>query len=347
MTPIILDANFNRIAELDDFISFIWTTRYYSAGDFELCADISRVGALPIGYYVTRKEDDTHVGIIESVSVQRTEEARDMVIASGRFLPAFLARRIIPGQTQLSGLVTDGIETLINDNAISPENTDRAIDGMTFTCEATTTEEMEVQYTGVNLLETIEAICETYGIGLDCTLGENNSFDVRIYEGVDRSYNQTENPYIVFSDLNDNLLTSSYGENRTTYVTDVLVGGEGTGTSQTLVWSAKDSQTGLDRYEEYLDASNAVTNDHIVTQQVYEQQLNELGLQEIAQNTFTEAFQGEVDFANVKLGVDVNVGDICTIENSRWGVYINSRLVEVIESIDEEGAYSATPTFGA
>ena len=344
MIPIILNENFERAAEIDDFISFIWTTRYYTSGDFELCADISRADVLAVGNYVTRKSDDSHVGIIETIKFQYNEDHEEMIIVSGRFLPAFLSRRIISSQTQLSGLISDCIESLINENAINPTITARQIPGLTFSSSVTSSTEMDAQYTGENLLDTIASICETYSIGFDCTLGENNAFNFSLYEGVDRSYAQSTNPHVVFSDLYDNLLTSEYDEDRQSYVTDVLVGGEGEGTSQTIVWAAKDSQSGLNRYESFLDASSAVTNENIITQETYEKQLEGLGLEEVT--SYTTAFSGEVDFTNVILGVDINVGDLCVIENTRWGIYINSRLVEVIESIGEDGAYAAVPTFG-
>ena len=62
--------------------------------------------------------------------------------------------------------------------------------------------------------------------------------------------------------------------------------------------------------------------------------------------SFTAAFTGVVDFRNIEYKKDVFIGDICVIENTKWGIYINSRLVEVIESIDESGQYTITPTFG-
>lgn len=344
MIPIILNENFERAAEIDDFISFIWTTRYYTSGDFELCADISRANVLAVGNYVTRKSDDTHVGIIESVKFQYTEEHEEMIIASGRLLPALLSRRIISSQTQLSGLISECIKNLIEENAINPKDSARQIPGLTFSSSVTSADTMDAQYTGENLLDTIASICETYSIGFDCTLGDNNAFNFSLYEGVDRSYAQSVNPYVVFSDLYDNLLTSEYDEDREHYVTDVLVGGEGEGINQTIVWAAKNSQSGLNRYESFLDASSAVTNENIITQETYEKQLEGLGLEQVT--SYTTAFTGQVDFTNVELGVDINVGDVCVIENARWGMYINSRLVEVIESIGEDGAYAAVPTFG-
>ena len=61
---------------------------------------------------------------------------------------------------------------------------------------------------------------------------------------------------------------------------------------------------------------------------------------------WTTAFSGTVYFDNVKYKQDVFLGDLCVIENSVWGIYINARLVEVIESVSETGEYSIIPAFG-
>ena len=343
MIPTILNPARERIAEIDDFTSFIWTQRFYASGDFELCADISRLPFLVPGNYVMRKNDN-RAGIIEKIQVSRSEEKQEMVIASGRMLPSILSRRIISTQTQISGLVTASIELLITENAINPSNTARKITDLSFTNNSASTAQIDAQYTGQGLLETISGLCETNSIGMDCTFDDDYNFVFSLYDGVDRSYAQSVNPYVVFSDQYDNLLNSEYIEDYTDFATDVLVGGEGEGINRTMVWSAKDSQSGLSRYEKFLDASSAVSNDNIITQETYEKQLEGLGLEEVTE--YTTAFSGEVDFSGVELGVDINIGDICTIENVRWGMYINSRLIEVIESIGEDGAYSAVPTFG-
>ena len=47
-----------------------------------------------------------------------------------------------------------------------------------------------------------------------------------------------------------------------------------------------------------------------------------------------------------RVSLRVNVGAIGDVENAGWGVYINTRLVEVIESTSETGVYTITPTFG-
>lgn len=343
MVPIIMNKNYERIAELDDYISFIWTTRFYKPGDFELCIDIKNADILQVGNYVLRREDD-HAGIIEKIQFKRTEEAQEMVIVSGRMVSSIIGRRVISNQTQVNGLVSDCIGLLIDENVINPAAANRKISNFTFTNDSNSAAEMDAQYTGENLLDTVSSLCETYSIGMDCILDENNNFAFNLYDGIDRSYAQSVNPYIVFSETYDNLLNSELDEDRTGYVTDVLVGGEGEGINRTMIWSAKDSQTGLNRFESFLDASTAVTNENIITQETYEKQLEGLGLEEVTE--YTTAFTGEVSFDNVELGRNVNIGDIVTIENVRWGKRINSRIIEAIESIGEDGTYSLIPTFG-
>lgn len=343
MIPIVLDASFQRIAELDSYISFIWTERFYKPGDFEVCIDIRYSDYLQIGNYIQRKYDE-HLGVIEKIQYKRTEEQQEMIIVSGRLIQSILGRRVISTQTQISGRVTAGIELLINENVINPLNSQRRIQNCTFDNESQSTATMDAQYTGANLLETINSLCETYSVGIDCVLDAHNNFAFSLYDGVDRSYNQSTNPYVVFSEDYDNLLNSEYDEDFSTYVTDVLVGGEGEGINRTMVWANAQAKSGLARYETFLDASSAVTNENIITQQTYESQLRGLGLELVTD--YTKAFSGEVDFSGVEYGEDLDLGDIVTIENKRWGMRINSRLIEVIESIGEDGAYNVVPTFG-
>ena len=353
MIPIILNSNFEKTVYCDDFISFIWTSRFYTAGDFELILDISRANDIQIGYYIAREDEMSneayHLGVVEEVKATMSETRQETITIKGRLLPGLFSRRVIASQTQLDGAAQDCISAIVNENAIAPTNSDRKLyPRITFSTPQDNDDEVEVQYFGENLLDAVSNLCESYSFGLDgMYIPATDTLAFSIYRGTDRSFGQSENPYVVFSDKYDNLLTSEYTENFSDYATDVLVGGEGEGANQTIVWSANQSQSGLDRYETYLDASSAVSNENIITQATYESQLDELGLLEISSKaTYTSAFSGEVDFSNVKLNEDVFVGDIVTIQNSKWGMSINSRIVEIIESTDASGVYTAIPTFG-
>lgn len=345
MIPIIMNTSFVRLAEVDNYISFIWATRYYTNGEFELCVpvDENTITLFQEDYYVIRDDDD-HVGIIEKITIEKTTDNQERAIVSGRFLSSILARRIIAVQTQVSGQVASCIQTLINQNAISPSISARQIPNLSFVSQLTSSNTIQAQYTGKNLLETISEISQTYGIGFKTILTENNGFQFTLFEGVDRSYDQSVNPYVVFSDEYDNLISAQYEESHQELVTDVLIAGEGEGLDRKTLWVTKDAPTGLARYEFYQDARNASTNDGEIDDTTYYNQLRGEALESIT--TFTSAFTGEVDFSNIEYKKDINIGDICTIKNTRWGIFINTRLVEIIESVSESGAYTITPSFG-
>lgn len=344
--PIILDKNFIKLGVLDSFASLIWTTRYYDAGDFELCIGITENASewLKTGNYVMQTEDDTNIGIIESVSADISEQQTYRIIARGRFLPAILARRIIAQQTQVTGLISSGIYQLINDAIISPAIPARRIENFTIQQSYEGQETIDAQYTGYNLLETITDICTTNHIGFNVKYSEGQ-FVFFLYKGVDRSYDQDVNPHVIFSDQYDNLLTSQLIEDITYKVTDALVAGEGEGLERRTVWVSNDEDpTGIERYEGYVDSRHVRSSDGLTNDNDYINALREEGKEELTE--YTTAFSGEVDFYNIKYGRDIFLGDLCTVENSKLNKRLNARLVEVIESMDETGRYTIIPTFG-
>lgn len=346
MIPIIANSSFEKLAVIDYYSSFIWTSRYYSAGDFELCVPVNAdtVNLFRRGNYVFREGSDD-VGIIERLDISKDQDNRELIIAKGRFLASILGRRIVSVQTQINNRrVSEALYTLIENEIITPAIPARAIPNFTIDDSFESSGYITIQITGKNLLEVIGKICEENGIGFKVVLDPEGNFVFRLYEGTDRSYGQSVNDFVVFSETYDNLFSSEYEENYSNIITDVLIAGEGEGLDRKTVWATREGLSGLDRYEYYQDARNTSSNDGEIPEQEYLEQLASEALESIT--SYTTAFSGEVDFSGVQYGSDLFLGDICTIENSRWGLFMNSRLVEVIESTDETGAYTITPTFG-
>ena len=343
LLPVVMTDQFIRIAVLDDYSSFIWSSRYYTTGDFQLIVDATPeyMSLFKEQYYIVR-DDDENVGIIENIFVERTEDGNDRLIIKGRFIDSVIGRRIIAEQTTVSGKISDCIEQLLDENIINPSNAARQIDNFIIDSYEVATA-FQAQYTGKNLLETISAICETYGIGYKVTLNADHEFVFKLYEGVDRTYDQNVNDWVIFSDTYDNLISSEYEENYQKVVTSVLVAGEGEGLDRKTAWVG-DDKTGLERYEVYKDQRNIRSNDGEIPEEEYIELLKEAGKESLTK--YTTAFTGKVYFENIKYKTDIGLGDLCVIQNDNWGIYINSRLVEVIESVDETGAYTITPTFG-
>lgn len=343
MLPVIMDTDFNRLAVIDDYTSFIWTSRYYESGDFELVVDVNEknMSLFRQDYYVVRDDDD-NVGIVEDIVIQRDDDGLEQLIITGRFLDSILGRRIIAAQTTVTGKISNCINTLITQNIINPSVASRQIVNFTLGSYTINTT-MQAQYTGKNLLEVVSDVCKTYGIGFKVTLNAQHQFVFVLYEGIDRTYDQNVNPWVIFSDQYDNLLSSEYEECYMNMATAVLVAGEGEGEDRKTQW-VTDGATGLSRHEVFKDQRNIQSNNGQISTADYNKLLQEAGKESLTK--YTTAFTGTVYFDNLTYKEDVNLGDLCVIENSRWGLSINCRLVEVIESVSETGEYTIVPTFG-
>lgn len=345
MEFILLDKKLNRIHLIDDYIDCIWIDRYAQCGEFTLNVDVNNTTReyVQLGYYIARYDDD-NVGIIEDITFIRDEKLKSTMQVKGRFLASILARRIIATQTQVDCGVSKAIYTLIYDNVINPSMITRKIDN--FICaEDIFVDKLKAQYTGKNLLEVIEDICFVYDLGFKVILTRDKKFMFKLYKGTDRSYDQKVHSYVIFSDTYDNLLSSEYNENTSELVTDVLVAGEGEGLERKTLWVALKEQSGLDRFELYKDQRNISTNNDDVAEDEYYKQLEEEGLETI--HDITKKFDGEVYFDSYVYKKDIFIGDMCVILNSSWGIGINARLTEVVETVNSNGLKQIAPTFGA
>ena len=348
--PIIYNNNlvypedgYGRLADIDDYSSFIWTTRYNTSGDFQLIVDARpeyRDIFLPDNF--VNREDVPESGIIESIQLKRNEDGRNQYIIKGRFVDSVLARRIIvPSTPTATAQTVDAfIHTLISNNAIVYESDARHIPGITWGgYTGSTLEEITGQYTGKNLLTTIQDLCKTYNIGYRMNYN-SGLLMFNLFQGKDRTYDQSTNDRVIFSDKFENLLSSQYQEDYQKKVTSVLVTGK-EGFDGIRAW-AGGNVPGFSRYEIYKEERSAVQDE--LTDSEFYTQLENIGSDYIT--NYTSSFSGSVLFDSYKFREDVDVGDICVIECSDSGLSFEAGLMEVIESVDESGKYSAQPSFG-
>lgn len=351
MELLILDENLSGVDTLDIFESLIWTDRYSKCGDFEIYvpASTKMLSKLRKNRYLYLKESE-HVMIIEDTNIETDVEEGAHLCVTGRSLESILERRIIWNQTVLSGSLQDGIEKLLNENAISPSIPERKIPNLSFEKSedsSITSLTLEAQYWGENLYETIVGICESFSIGFKILLDGTN-FVFSLYAGVDRSYEQTKNPYVVFSPNFDNLLNSNYIESDKTLKTVTLIAGEGEGSNRktTTAEAASGSGEGLKRREMFTDAgdiSQTVDNQQI-SDSDYLNQLKQRGDEELAKNKATSSFEGQVD-SNVTYfyGSDYYLGDVVQVSNE-YEIQSRSRVTEYVMCQDESGI-DTYPTF--
>lgn len=330
----ILDKSLRTIGVIDTYTSIIWTKRYFTYGDFELYFPVSHLDILAIGNYIYRLDDDK-IMLIENLNITTDTENGNFLTVSGRSVECLLSRRIVWNQTTFSGTVENLIYKLIRENAIEPTDSNRIIPLLSIGTSQGFTETIEKQITGTNLLDVIINLCTTYQYGFKITL-QGGKFVFSLYKG-------NENTGVVFSPEFDNLINSSYQRNISEYANVALVAGEGEGAARKTYTVGNAS--GLDRSEIYVDSRDLSTNtEEPITTEEYNAILATRGEEKLAEHSVTEGFEGNVEPSGTyKYKTDWNLGDIVQVVNE-YGIAGNPRIVEIIESEDENG-HSIIPTF--
>lgn len=349
------NADFDVIGILDTAQSVIWHSVYYGVGDFEIYISLQdALSVLTDARYITRPNNN-EVGVIESILIADDNESGKMITIKGRFAKSLLDRRIIYNlsgtsnkATILRGNVETNVRRLVNENAIASRSLGvlelGAVAGISKIIVDDNGAAAQKQVSFENLLDYTEEMLKEYGIASTMKLS-GHRLQYIIYEGADRSADNTDgNQPIVFSKEHDNLLSSEYTYNSTQEKNVALIGGEGEGIDRFCVLLG--TYSGIKRKEVFVDASSirkTYKDDDDVEQTYsdsdYTAMLKAQGHQATSAMQVIEDFNGTIDITNGnwKLGVDVFLGDIVTVQDNDIGVYKNVRLGEVTEYQDQDG----------
>lgn len=348
MNLFVLDTNFQSLTVIDTYKSLIWTDRYSQYGDFELYTLITDdiLNYVKQDYYLWTPESE-HVMIIEKILIKSDAEDGNTLTVSGRSIESILDRRIVWGRLRVNGNLQDGVKTLLDECIINPTDENRKIDNFIFeysTDPAITELTLTAQYTGNSLYEVITKICNEHGLGFKITLNYDMQFVFKLYAGVDRSYNQFANPYVIFSPDFDNLLNSNYVESKSALKTCSLIAGEGEGAARKF--ASIGGGSGLNRRELFTDARD-ITSDlgdgEFLSDEAYEALLMQRGKEKLTESAEVVTFEGEVEPSIMfKYGEDYFIGDIIQIANE-YGHESTARIGEIVISENEEGI-SVYPT---
>lgn len=353
MNVMLYDKNFVMQKVFDTYKSLVWADRYSTYGDFELyfAMDPDLLNYVKHDYYLAIDKSE-HWMIIEGIKIQTDIEDGNLLVVTGKSLESILSRRIIWGQQTFTGSLQNAIEKMLKDSIISPSDSSRNIPNFIFQKTddpRITALTIDAQYTGDNLYDVVSGLCEEASIGFKIVLNDSNQFVFSLYAGDDRSYDQVNNPYVVFSPDFDNIINSNYLNSIADYKNITLVAGEGEGNARkTLTVKSKSFQTGLYRRELFTDARDISSNVNggTLTTAQYNEKLKTRGNDNLKDHKVSTAFEGEVDAVNSFVyGTDFFVGDIVQITNeySNEGKACISELIFTVEA-DEVSTY---PTFKA
>ncbi len=372
MEFMVLDKNYDGIAMIDTFTSAIWTVRYDEAGDFEIYTPVrlDYLQAMQIGNYLWNRDSD-RLMIIETIEIETDAEQGPQLIITGRSLESILDRRVITNSATLTGSLPVVIEEILSNEII--RSGVRQIPGFIYTrTKDPRITSLNVEFTarGENVYDTICSLCQTYKLGFKVTPHGKGGFNFELYMGADRSYNQNENPYVVFSPSFENLLNSNYIKSFKsyknaiyavgTYQKEVIVKnkykndeGDWVVEEQTTyeeaevtTWGYSESNTpsGLTRREMFIDNGGVNDGEQGGSADAWNTINHQKAITELSGHQTTTAFEGELEATRQYVyGEDFTIGDIVQVENE-FGITGTVYISEIVFSQDANGI-TITPTF--
>lgn len=378
----VLNKVFESVKVIDDYISLVWTERYAKPGEFSLevhAEDLIKYQLIP-GYYLWRK-DTNIVMCIEYVRLNTDSVDGNTILVKGRSMESFLDRRVV-----MEGLTFDGtivevvLNTIFDKNVLSPVDSFRKakLKILEYPPEVKT-DKFTAEFKGETILDVLEELCDVLGYGFSVTMGTTVEEPVfRFYKGIDRSWDQDKNPWVVYSPKLETLLTSEFVFDQTDSATSFVICGEEASqtivpsTGEVLDWpqiwvSTKDENVGWFRRERFIDGSgisrwqgdyifgtfeekdpSAVTHgwkklpaDFYKRLLLYKTQEEQ---EELKQNTLKFEATGDHN-VQWRLGEDMLLGDIVQVINE-YGIGARCRIVETTLSHDRNGI-KYYPTFHA
>lgn len=333
----IYDAGMNFQGIIENQRSLLWNRQYNETGDFELHCPVTpyNIGLLQMGNLVWKK-GSVDAGIIESRHIEEDADTNEIIV-SGRFLTAYMDRRLVRPTYNFSGRAEVAMRTILTNAVAIPHVQLGTLQGYT--------DAIEFQATYKNLLNTQQRIAKQVQFGFrfrpDFT---NKTITFEIYKGLDRSMGQSDRARVIFSEDFRNLNKAIFDENDQVYSNVCYVGGKGEGTERIYVVVGNTSATGLERREIFVNGSDI--SDENLTSAQYQEALKQRGRDKLAECGYYNSVECEaIPYGNFEYLKDYDLGDIVTIKKESWGIAQNLRLSGVTE-IYENGTQTISPVFG-
>lgn len=376
MQLFVLDKSFEVVSLCDTFSSLIWTERYSGYGDFELYlpASIENINMFPRGFYLSLIEPPVYdkngkkietrndVMIIEKTELSTDIEEGDRLVVSGRSLESLLLRRVIPKKVKYeSADPREIIKTILNENIIEPSEPARKIHNFKIAMDSSqrpdTKDKRTYEFDGDYVYDAIKTICDDYdwGFSLDLKTDDNWRTSYLAFStvyGTDRSYEQTKNPYMVFSPRFDNLISSDTIEDDTEFYNSAYVASteetKDNKTRRLIKYVPNNSgRYEWDIRETFYTNSDAKLNDGNNNPRpdsdIYSE-LEKYGKDELKTQKSNDSFNAEIALLNsVQYHRDYDIGDLIQFDNV-YGVNRTARITEYVRNEDDNG-YREYPTF--
>lgn len=341
----VIDKNFNTLTNISEYSYASYTEMYNGLGYFVIhTTDNEDSNILRAqGYYIMLEKDVC--GVIQSINPSINETTREkLLVVQGYLVTELLTRRCIPKSTSMTGTRGAFVNKLVNENCVNPSDTSRKLPIVLNPSLPSESSSEQRQVTGGSIEEAAVEILEAGELGHSVTPVITSKaltgFMFNILKGSDRTIGNTSgNAPVVFSTELKNVLAGDYLYNSQDYKNTAYVAGEGEGTGRT-VRVVNPNNTGVDRYELYVDARDIQSTDeegNTLTAAQYNTALDNRGLDSLKEYIISETYEATLNQQDQKYVYkrDYYLGDKVSIKDEDLGVYLNTRITAVQTSYTE------------
>lgn len=321
----VLDKNFVEIGTISNFDSLIWDRRYYEPGTFEIYVSYDEWEIISGGKYVCRS-DNTDTAIIEHIGFGN--EGKN-VFAKGRMMEALLQDFVIHSQTTFSGTHEAVARSIVSQFAMTK------MSKLQLGELSNIGTSIEVQCTGDNVMdkgyEVLKSVDASLEVIYDYAL---DTLKFRVWNGKDRTSDQSVNTLAVFSDDEGSAESPSYDYDVTDYRNYAYIAGEDSGNNRVIVTLDSRTDSSEDIREVWIDARDLQMEDGMTSNQ-YKALLLQRGSEKMAEYQISEIVDA-IESSNKSLVYrkDFDLGDLCEYINEKNGIYASVRITEVVETYE-------------
>lgn len=333
---------------IEKIASLIWMRRYWSTGEFKLLVPFTTVHArLLVKKNIIMKRGDNEAAEIKYVHINKNSQGLEEIEVQGRFITNWIGKRIVRNQIITTNNTQAILYRIMNENIISPSVAARKIPNILIYSGDISTEAGNIEYVSEPFQNALIA-CETAAKA--AKLGFRIITDVKtvmhyfsVYEGRNLTADQTVNPPCIFSQEFDNIVEQEYTNSIENFKSTAYVGGEEKEDIVRKVSEVGDTYAGLNRDEVFVNATDILQTYEddsgqtvTLTDAQYLTLLTARGAAELEQYAETLAFGSKVNtHANLKYREDFDIGDRVTCINKKWGIKINVRITEIVETYQQ------------
>ncbi|MGY3779129.1 siphovirus ReqiPepy6 Gp37-like family protein [Isobaculum melis] len=348
----LMNPQLERLQLLENFSSYIVTKHYFKPSSFELHLPLTeemlrliRENQLCTGNLMMQS-DTEEAYLIEELQ-PNFEHFGGEIIIKGRDLRAYLERRIIMKEEVQTATPDILIRSWLTECILSPADSKRRIAQFEMGNLPVFKDKLTIALNYQNLLEAMSDLCKITGFGFKVRVNlAMRKLFLDVYQGVDRTGNQTKHTQAIFSQEFENILTQAFTENLMDQKTTAILSYEHDEIKKLL--EVSNNEQGLSRKEIYIDATSSGKGDenHPISESEQKELVKQEGLETLANYQMIQTMEADViTNGNLRYQEDYDLGDKVTVISEKLGLRLDTRI-ETIEEVYEQNGREIRLIFG-